>query len=227
MADESNPPNDTTTPPAEGANPPAPTGNGQPPAERTFTQADVDRIVNERLARDRQRRTEPARPAPTPPPKPTTDTPSAQPANASDALAIIQLRDDFDDAISELTLDGGQRKFLRGLVMEKRPTDVAQFVTETVSMLGLGKKPAATPAAPANGQTPPQTVNPATAPSGPPVTSRSAPPPSSAPTDDTPILSMSEVDREATRVKLGDLKFAERLMKELARDNVRVTTRLV
>lgn len=218
--DDTNPtPNDQPTPP-EGGNPPAPAA----PTERTFTQADVDRIVNERLARDRQRRTAPTPSAPTQPPKPTDPGP-AQPANTQDALAIIQLRDDFDDAISELQLEGGQRKFLRSLVMEKRPSDVAQFVTDTVTLLGLGKKPAP-PAATATGQQPAQPANPA-APAAPPVTSRSAPPPSSAPTEDTPILSMSEADREATRVKLGDLKYAERLMKELARDGVRVSSRIV
>lgn len=59
----------------------------------------------------------------------------------------------------------------------------------------------------------------------PPITSRAAPPPAGAPTDDTPILSMGEADRKALAAKIGDIKFAERLLKEVVRDRVRVRGR--
>lgn len=65
----------------------------------------------------------------------------------------------------------------------------------------------------------------AAAPAGPPITSRAAPPPAGAPTDDTPILSMGEADRKALAAKMGDVKFAERLLKEVVRDRVRVRGR--
>lgn len=65
----------------------------------------------------------------------------------------------------------------------------------------------------------------AAAPAGPPITSRAAPPPAGQPTDDTPILSMGEADRKALAAKMGDVKFAERLLKEVVRDRVRVRGR--
>jgi hypothetical protein len=193
-----NPPNDPS-PPAEGANPPQP--NGQPAGERTFTQADLDRIVNERLARDRQSRS--ARPAP--------------PATPADALTLLQLRDDFDDATTGLTLDGGQRKFLRGLVMDKRPSDVATFVKETIDMLGLGKTPQPSTPASSPAATPPGSPP---APQGHPVTA--GPPPSPpAPRDDIPYHAMSPAQRAAYVAKHGTIATKNKIFSEMA--NVRVT----
>jgi hypothetical protein len=62
---------------------------------------------------------------------------------------------------------------------------------------------------------------------GPPVTSRGTPPPSYTITEDTPILSMSIPDREALRNKIGDIKFAERHLKELGERRVRVRSRVL
>lgn len=66
---------------------------------------------------------------------------------------------------------------------------------------------------------------PAPAPPGPPITSRGTPPPAGKPTADTPILSMSEADRRALAAEIGDIKFADRMIKEMVRDNVRVRSR--
>lgn len=157
---------------------------------------------------------------PTQPPK--QDPPPN--GNGQDALAIIALRDAFDDATSDLSLTGAQKKFVRELVMKERPSDVADYVSNFVTLSGWNNKP--TPAAPATGSQPAQPANPAP-PAGPPVTSRGAPPPAGIPTDDTPIMSMSESDRKALIAKIGDVKYAERMLKEMARDNVRVRSRIV
>jgi hypothetical protein len=206
MADENTnpPPTDPVTPPAEGASTP-PTASQS--TERTFSQADVDRIVKERLARESQRRTEPARPAQQPTKQ--ADPPANTPAPA-DALALLQLRDDFDDAISDIQLDGGQKKFLRGLVMDKRPQDVAGFIRGTVEQLGLGKRTTTAPAPAATAVSPPP------APSGPPVTSGGPPPPSNPVRTDTPIHKLSIPDREALVREIGPIEFKNRLSRESA-----------
>lgn len=230
MADEPSnpPPPDNQQPPA-----PAPQANGNgAPAITPDVQALIDAAARDAATKAHNAAWKQAREKYEKPPanggQPPKPSEPAQPppnGNAADAFAsLIQLRDDFDDAVGELALESGQKKFLRNLVMEKRPSDVAQFVTETVSLLGLGKKP--TPAAPAPGQQPAQSAQPAV-PNGPPITSRAAPPPAGAPTDDTPIMSMSEADRKALIAKIGDVKYAERMLKEMARDNVRVRPRLV
>lgn len=57
-----------------------------------------------------------------------------------------------------------------------------------------------------------------------PVTARGLPPPPHVVTDETPIMSMSPADRQALAKKIGDVKFAERLQRELR--SVRVMGRL-
>lgn len=59
-------------------------------------------------------------------------------------------------------------------------------------------------------------------PTGPSVTSRANPPPSSVPGDDVPILSMSIPERMALRQKIGDAAYAERNEREMRTRNVRV-----
>lgn len=91
-----------------------------------------------------------------------------------------------------------------------------------------------TPAAPVGGApSVPAPVTPAV-PSGPPVTSRATPPNSAAPTEDTPILRMSQPDQAALLDDLvrkhgfieGNSKFAERLDRELKTRNTRVRPRI-
>jgi hypothetical protein len=156
--------------------------------------------------------------------------PEATASNGQDALAIIALRDAFDDAISDLTLTGAQKKFVRELVMKERPGDVGDYVSNFVTLSGWNAtKPIPAGAAPAASTT--TTATPPTIP----VTSRSTPPNPATPTEDTPIKSMSEADRRALLTKLvtqhghekGNTLYADRMLREMARDNVKVRPRLV
>ena len=167
---------------------------------------------------------------PTTPPK--QDPPSS--SSGQDATVLIKLRDDFDDAISDLSLSGAQRKFVRELVMKERPSDVADYVSNFVTLSGWNAKqpiPAGSGGAPS---APAPTTTAAASPTVP-VTSRGVPPNPAGPTEDTPIKSMSEADRRALLNKLvgqhghekGNAMFADRMLRELARDNVKVRPRLV
>lgn len=149
---------------------------------------------------------------------PSTPSNGSPATPAPDPFAILKLRDDFDDATSELTLSGDQKRFLRNLVMEKRPEDVAEYVTSFVKAWGTGK--AATPATPA-----PENPAPKTPTQGPPVTGSGAPASPNVVTDDTPILRMSESDRIALRRRIGDAAYVERMRKEFRQNNVRVRFR--
>jgi hypothetical protein len=74
---------------------------------------------------------------------------------------------------------------------------------------------------------PGQPATPTTVSSAPPVvpvTSRAPSPPPAVPTEDTPILSMSEADQRALAKKMGDVEFARRFERELVRDRVKVRT---
>jgi hypothetical protein len=218
MADEPNLTPDPTVPPP-GDPPPANPAPNSAGGERTFTQAEVNRIVADRLARANQRQpAEPPRPAPQPQP-PKSDPPPN--GNGQDVLAILALRDAFDDATSDLPLTGQQKRFVRELVMKERPADVADYVSNFVTLSGWNAKPT-TP--PGNGTPPSQPANPASPVI--PVTSRGTPPNAATPTEDTPILSMSKADQLA----LGErdpIGFANRLLKELNRDKTKVRPRLL
>lgn len=211
MADEQNPNNtDTTTQPAAPATQPAATST---PA---FTQADIDaaREQAKNAAWAEARRTFEKK-------QQASGGTQATPSNTAqtapvDPLAILKLRDDFDDATSDLTLNSDQKKFLRNLVMEKRPDNVGEYVTSFVKAWGASKP--ATPATPA-----PETPAPKTTPQGPPVTGSGAPAnPTHTVTEDTPILRMSDSDKIALRRKIGDVAFVERMRKEFKDGNVRV-----
>jgi hypothetical protein len=217
MADDEPNPDPTQNP--TGENPPAPApGNGQPPGERVFTQAEVNRIVADRLARAKQ---QPEPPRSAPPPKP--NDPPANTAAPDDTRVLLQLRDDFDDATSELPLDGGQKRFLRGLVMDKRPPDVSAFVAETIKQLGLGKSPSPTPN-PGNGAPP--------APGAPPAANQPPPPamPSGAPparvvSDETPFYAMSRDEQAALIKRIGVFEFKKLAFKQLAESGQRFSLR--
>ena len=216
MADNEPTPDLTQTPPGE--NPaPQPSGNGQPPGERVFTQAEVNRIVADRLARAKAQPAEPQRTAQPQPPK--NDPPKNDPPDgAADALAILKIRDAFDDAISDLTLTGAQKKFARDLVMKERPADVAAYVSNLVELGGWNVKPN-----PGNGSPPPNGGSqpaPSPAPSGPPVT---AGPPPSAPAarDDIPFHKMSPAQRDAYVRQHGTIAAKNKIFADMA--SVQVT----
>ncbi len=220
---EGDPPGGGGTPPATPPAPPAPAT----PAAPVVT-PEVQALINQAAqaahnAAWKQARetfeTKQGKPgAPQPPPKPTETN---APATPPDFVSLMKLRDDFDDAIGDLTLTGAQKKFLREHVMEKRPDDVGGYLRTFTETLGVGKQPS-TPVAPVATTTPPGAPAPAT---GPHITERPVPPASHVVTEDTPILSLSLADREALRSKLGDIAYAERFRRELKEKQVRVRSR--
>lgn len=217
MADEQNPNTDTTTTPT------APATQSGTPAP-SLTQADVDAAVKRATdaAWAEARRTFEGKQKPTggqPPPTP----PAAAPPQAPDVSSEYARHRAFDRTIGKFELsEKAQELVEREFASSKTPDPIA-WLNERAEAYGW-KRLGATPAPAPAGQpaTPPPAVL-----SGPPVTSRGTPPPAAAPTDDTPILSMSHADREALRVKIGDVAFADRHLKELVARNTKVRPRLV
>ena len=218
MADENTNPNPTETTTTTVVETPPPTGT-QPTGERTFTQADVDRIVKERLARANPRPAEPARTnvQTAAPPQNTQPASSPAPAVTYDAEAL-------SDSLAEFSFDKEQRAEIRAAARRDNPSDVDAFVAKWGRMFGKqpGSPATATPAATAPVQVQPVTT---AVPGTPPVTSRGTPPPAGTPTDDTPIMSMSEADKRALAARIGDKAFAERHLKELVKSNTRIRPR--
>jgi hypothetical protein len=214
MPDEINAPSpDQTMPPAA----PAP----QPVA---YSQADVDRMLSEasRKAHDaawaESRRREAAtrqRPAAADAPQTRTDT--TEPQAHADPLAILKLRDDFDDATADLQLASPQRRFLREQVMATRPPDVAAFVRGFVDV--WGSKPAAPAATTTN------VTNPAPASPAHPATAMPGTTPPVTVTSDTPLTSLGKTDLDAAIRRLGPHEFSRRWMSELASSGKRIPIR--
>ena len=162
MADENTAPDMTT--------PPLPVAPAPQPAAPTFTQSDLDRVRAEaaRQAHDaawaeaRKRYSSKPAPSAAEAPQPRTEPTPEPSAPQPDPLAILKLRDDFDDATADLQLAATQRRFLRERVMAERPSDVAAYVRGFVDV--WGSKPAA-PAATTNVTNPAPTTSaqPATA----------------------------------------------------------------
>jgi hypothetical protein len=144
-----------------------------------------------------------------PPSAPPAAPPQPAPAPV-DALAILKLRDDFDDATADLGLPSAQKKFLREQVMATRPPDVSAFVRSFVDV--WGPKPAATAASTVTINQP--VTTPAT-PHAPPVVSRPAAPAPQPVADDAPILSMTPDQRIELERRIGNKAFTDRLMREL------------
>lgn len=151
-----------------------------------------------------------------PPPTQQQQPPKTEnPSNGPDALTILKLRDDFDDAIGDLSLSGAQKKFLRDMVMEKRPGDVGGFVSSFVEMSGWKAGGSSNPATPAPATPAPK------APQGPPVTGSGAPANPTVTTDDTPLLKMSNEARESLRRRIGDVEYVKRMRTEFRTVRVR------
>lgn len=153
-------------------------------------------------------------------PSPAKQPDSPPSASApDDTRHLLQLRDDFDDAIAEHQgLDLGQRKFLRSMVLDKRPPDVAAFVRETVTQLGIGRTAPPNPAAGS-------TTAPTGSPPPPPQASPAASPPSRVSPADQRIVDMSPADRNALVARIGNKAFADRLRAENRSDERRVSVR--
>lgn len=227
MADDPNPNNPDTTTTAAAATQPAATGA---PA---ITQADLDAAVKRATdaAWAEARRTFEARASKQSgqQPQPAQNNPAPAAPAAGTAPAVTIDSDALNDALAEFPFDREQRGEIRTAARRENPPDMDAFVTKWARLFGKQKGGAQQPNPNGNGNGAPANGSPAPAQppvaSAAPVTSRGTPPASSGPTDDTPILSMSIPDREALRAKIGDVAYAERHLKELARHNVRIRPR--
>ncbi len=222
---EGDPPGDggAPTPPAAPVTPPANPGTPAvtPEVQALIDQARADERTKTSNSVWKQAREKYEKGSGGQPPSPPKTEPNG---NGQDVLAILATRDAFDDATSDLSLTGAQKKFVRDLVMKERPTDVAEYVSNFVTLSGWSNSKPIPPAAPATGVQPALPANPAV-PANPPVTSRGTPPPAAGPTDDTPIMSMSEADKRALADKIGPKAFAERHLRELTKSNTRIRPR--
>lgn len=155
-----------------------------------------------------------------PPRQPATTTateqPDQAPAPSVDALSLIRLRDEFDDATADLNLGGQQRRFLREQVMSQRPANVSDFVRQFVSVWGGPPAPQSPHQVTANHQAPPTTAPTATAQLTAPVTAGSPPPPPPAVRTDQRIVDMTPRDRAALAKSIGTMAFRDRLYSEIA-----------
>jgi len=216
MADENTTPDMTT--------PPLPVAPAPQPAAATFTQSDLDRVRAEaaRQAHDaawaeaRKRFSSKPAPSAADAPQPRTE-PNAPPPATPDPLAILKLRDDFDDATADLQLAAAQKKFLREQVMAQRPSDVAAYVRGFVDV--WGNKPAATAATTTN------VTNPAPANPAQPATAMPGTTPPATVTADTPLTSLGKTDLDAAIRRLGPHEFSKRWMQELANTGKRIPIR--
>lgn len=220
MAEENTSTTTETTTTTQAAETQPPNGQ-QTTGERTFTQADVDRIVNERLARDRQRRAEPARTTSAQ----TTTAPQAS-TQAPQSTTVTFDADTFNDVLSEFPFDREQRATIRDAARRENPTDIDGFVARWGRMFGKQPGRAAATTTTTTQAAAETTTAPKTTPQGPPVTGSGAPAnPTHVVTEDTPILRMSESDRVALLKRIGNAAYVERFRKELRSNNVRVKFR--
>ena len=144
--DEQAPPPDATAPTtgAQAVTPQAPSAPVAAPTARVFSQDEVNRIVTERVARDRASRgAEMSRPAAI--------------AAVDDMAAMFSLRDQLDDATGDLNLKASQRRWLRDQVVRDRPTDVPAYVASLADMIGWNlTAPAVAPTQPGPAASTPQ-----------------------------------------------------------------------
>ena len=154
-------------------------------------------------------------PAPQPAAQPRAESNTLDPA-AADPLAILKLRDDFDDATADLGLPATQRRFLREQVMSQRPSDVAAFVRGFVDVWGA--KPAASTATT-------NVTNPAPATPAHPATPMPGTTPPVTVTADTPLTSLGKTDLDAAIRRLGVHEFSKRWFSELAMTGKRISVR--
>ena len=117
------------------------------PAEKTFTQADVDRLIGDRLRRDREARAVPV-PAPAPPAPPQ---PKQTPADLVAEVAELKARMAFTDQLSSIPdahrLTAEQKDAARKLFDPAQPESLARTIALFVRA-EESAKPQTTPAAP-------------------------------------------------------------------------------
>ena len=214
---------DTTTAPTATSTPTAPAPQSAAPTITPEVQALIEqaRAEGRNSGAAETRRAMEAKlrgqaPAPQPAAQSRAESNTPDPA-AADPLAILKLRDDFDDATADLGLPATQRRFLREQVMAQRPSDVAAFVRGFVDVWGA--KPAAT-AATTTTDTNPAPANPAH-----PATAMPGTTPPVTVTADTPLTSLGKTDLDAAIRRLGVHEFSKRWFSELATTGKRISVR--
>jgi len=131
---------------------------------------------------------------------------------------MLERRENFAHELGKYEVPETALPRTRKAFTGEKPDDVQAWVASYASEMGW-KQRNSQPAASGNG-TPSPTPPP---PPGPgPNVPRTPPPAAHVVTEDTPLMRQSPTDREALRRKIGDLAFADRLMKEVITNNVRV-----
>ncbi len=158
-------------------------------------------------------------------PAATTEAPPnghaiAPASSAADIEALLERRENFAHALGKFDVPDTALVRARKAFSAEKPDDVADWVKTFATDMGWKQRTAQ----PAPAGSPAATTTTATT-STPHVTERPGPPAAHVVTDDTPLRSMSPSDREAYRQKVGDIKFADRYLKELRDGNVMVKTR--
>jgi hypothetical protein len=157
MADELETPDTNATPQAEPAAQPA-AGATTLTLEQVQTMiAEATQKAHDSAYAKARRDYEGKQPKP-----PKTETKNETKPTEADPLAILALRDSFDEAIDGLTINAAQKKFLRDRVLKERPDDVKDFIANAVEVMGLKQPQNTNPAASAKESTLQKPVIPAT-----------------------------------------------------------------
>jgi hypothetical protein len=218
MADELTPNIDTPTTQA------APATQPTAPATLALTQADVDAAVQRakdatwaearRTFEGKQKQSGGGQPQQPKNEQPATPTPTV------DVRAEINRIRAFERAAGVYGLSSDALGILEDDFNSANPQDPAAWVAKRASAFGWK---------PAGGGTNPATPAPAPAPqvtsTGAPVSGGGAPSNPTKVTDDTPILRMSDEDREALRRRIGDFAYVDRMKKEFREHGTRVSFR--
>lgn len=180
MSDNTNPtPTETPAPNEQPNQTPAPASTPAP-AARTFTQEELDGIVQKRLAEDRARRERAATPQSAPKATPVQAQPAAEPLTEDAVLSLMARERAFTHATSGHQMTPQQFARMEAAYRAEKPGDVADWSTKYIADMGFAKVGMPTqqqPSTPAPAATPAPSE-----PAKPPPTAPTAPVPHALPT---------------------------------------------
>lgn len=176
------------------------------PKERVFTQAEMDRVVTERLARDRQSR---GAPAPARTDQVTTDPPRSA---VEDLTMLLARQRSFDRVVAKFDLSESALSILESDFASAKPDDVGGWVATRAAAFGW-RPVGTTPPSTQSGAAP--APHSATA-TGHPVTSGGVPPAAQPVRTDKKLHELSPADQRAYAAEVGPIEFKNRLWKEMA-----------
>lgn len=186
MADELHTPPNGATPPTAPVTPPV---EPPTPAERTFTQDEVNRIAANVRSEEKTKyesKLAQMKPEPVTPPVKPDPGPEKPPTieQLQQQIADLNMGRAFDAAVSGLTLTDAQRGALETLYRNAAPDDARQWATSTAESLGF-----TTAASPPTDAPPADPVSP----TEPPASDRGAP---SSPRDPSRFLNPNELTQD-------------------------------